>query len=198
MMELYAKYLDNIDETINQFFEQQKPYIFCKEGCSMCCEKGIYPFSELEFEYAMVGFNDLNDKEKEYIYLNVKRIKNEKKVHKGDEKFMHECPFLINKKCSIYNYRGLICRNHGLMYYSIDKSGKKFYSIPYCVSVGLNYSSVFDPVTGTISSEKWKNTGIVVEPVSHNVSPEFLRDNNTIRALGLHFGEEKALIDWFN
>lgn len=197
MIEKYAKYLDNIDGSLGEFFERQKPYIFCKEGCSICCELGEYPFSELEFQYAMVGYSKLTTEIKTVIQKNVDRIKKAKKEHSDDTKFMHECPFLIDKKCSIYKYRGVICRNHGLMYYTTDKNGKFFYSIPHCVWNGLNYSSVFDKETGTISSAKWKETGIETEPVSYNVGPKFLLDNNTTNVLGLEFGEEKALIDWF-
>lgn len=197
MIELYEKYLDNIGESFDKFFAQQKPYICCKEGCSLCCESGEYPFTKLEFDYTLVGYNKLNEKEKNIIQEKVERIKKAKKEHSEDKKFMHECPFLIDTKCSIYKYRGLVCRNHGLMQYTTDKDDKMVYSMPHCVEEGLNYSNVYDPDTGKISSKKWKETGIEAEPVSYNVGLKFLTDNNTTRVLKLDFGEAKALIDWF-
>lgn len=199
MLEKYEKYLANIGESIDKFFAEQEPYIFCKKGCSLCCETGEYPFSELEFKYAMVGYNALNEKEKEIVKKKVNHIKIDKNNKKDSDKkkFMHECPFLIDKKCCIYNYRGIICRNHGLLYYTVDKDGKTVYSVPHCVNDGLNYNNVFDEQAGTISSLKWKETGINMEPVSYNIGYKFLTNNETTNLLGLNFGEEKALIDWF-
>lgn len=197
MIEKYEKYLDNIGISLNKFFTRQKPYICCKEGCSLCCETGEYPFTKLEFQYAMIGYNELNEEEKDIIQKKIEQIKINKQ--KSTEKvFMHECPFLIDKKCSIYKYRGLICRNHGLLYYTTDINGKAIYSIPHCVRDGLNYSNVYDKTAGMISSKKWEETGIETEPVSYNVGLEFLLNNETTQALELDFGESKALIDWCN
>jgi len=197
MIELYEKYLNNIDVSINKFFAQQEPYIFCKEGCSLCCEKGEYPFSKLEFDFAMIGYNQLSEEEKKTIDLKAKQIKKDKAVF-NDGKFLHECPFLINKRCSIYKYRGLICRNHGLLQYEQNDNDDKIdFRVPHCVENGLNYHTVYDEENESISSEKWKKSGIEVEPISFNISVNFLMTNDTVKALDLDFGESKALIDWF-
>lgn len=201
MIEKYEKYLEIINEPLQRFFEEQKPYIFCKEGCSMCCEEGEYPFSELEYEYAMVGYNNLSEDKKQNIQEKINKIKLVKeKIPQNllsGGKFMHDCPFLIDKKCSIYKYRGIICRNYGLAYHTEDKTGKTIYNMPCCCDKGLNYSNVYDVQTGSISSKKWKETGIETEPVTHNVGLEFLLNNNVTQYLELEFGEQKALIDWF-
>ena len=34
----YEYYLTAIQKQLGAFFEEQSPYIFCKEGCSHCCE----------------------------------------------------------------------------------------------------------------------------------------------------------------
>lgn len=197
MLEKYRKYLDNVDASLGEFFEIQKPYICCKEGCSSCCETGEYPITDLEFQYLMIGYSKLKEEDKNIIKENVDKVKKEKKENPKDQKFMHRCPFLIDKKCSVYSYRGLICRNHGLVYYTTDKNDKLLYIVPHCVNDGLNYSSVFDDEMGTLSSKKWEETGIEVEPVSYNIGTKFLRNNHTTKALELEFGEEKAIIDWF-
>jgi len=199
MIERYEKYLEAIGASLDKFFTQQKPFIFCKEGCSICCETGEYPFSELEFKYAMIGFDALSGEEKTIIREKIKNIKCEKAQFKAEtkEKFMHECPFLIEKKCSIYKHRGIICRSYGLTYYTEDKNGETNFNMPCCVDLGLNYSNVYDPETRTISSKKWEESGIETEPVSHNVSLKFLKNNNLTREYELDFGEAKALIDWF-
>lgn len=196
MLEIYEQYLNNIGKSIEKFFNQQKPYIFCKEGCSKCCEIGEYPFSQLEMDYAMFGYSQLIEEEKLAITAKIEKLKKAKSTF-NNGKFMHECPFLINKKCSIYKYRGLICRTHGLAYFETGKDNQTLYRLPHCVEEGLNYSTVYDEKVGTISSEKWKKTGIEVEPVSYNLGLNFLMTNDTAKALNLNFGESKALIDWF-
>lgn len=197
MMEYYEKYLEIIDSYLSKFFEQQKPYIFCKEGCSICCETGTYPFLKLEFDYLMIGYEKLPDNIKVQIQKNIKNIKKEKNKS-GEENFFHACPFLLNNKCSVYKYRALICRSYGLMSFYNNKKGEQRYHIPCCVSKGLNYSNVYDKELGIITTEKWKQTGIEVEPVSHNVNLKFLLNNKLTRHLNLELGSQKVLMDWFD
>jgi len=196
MIEKYENYLEIIGASLQKFFTQQKPYIFCKEGCSICCETGEYPFSELEYNYAMIGYNQLSEEMKKNIQEKVDEIKKTKEIS-TEKKFMHECPFLIEKKCSIYKYRGVICRSYGLVSYATDKNGETKYNMPCCCMDGLNYNNVYDEESKTFSSKKWEETGIEVEPVSHNVGLNFLLNNNVTQDLELKFGEQKALIDWF-
>jgi len=195
--EKYEQYLGIIStRLIQKFFEQQKDYIHCESGCSLCCEYGQYPFSEIEFQYAMLGYNALSENEKRLIQEKVKKIK-EVKIKSIDEEFMYECPFLIEKKCSIYKYRGIICRTHGLMFFLTDKDGEVKSKAPRCVHFGLNYSNVYDESTGKISLELWEKTGIKTEPIAYNLGLKFLLNNVVTEELELEFGEEKALIDWF-
>ena len=198
MITPYEKYLSIIGYYIDKYFQDQAPYICCKEGCSHCCETGEYPYTHLEFEYLMFGYKNLNDKQKEIIQEKVKKIKEEQQAaKKEDKKFMYECPFLINKSCSVYDYRGIICRSHGLMTFFCDENGKENYQIPYCVHFGLNYSEVFDAEKDTISKEKWHKSGIEVEPNSYNLGLKYLLDNEISYGLNLNFGKQKSLIDWF-
>lgn len=194
----YEKYLDKLSLYFEKFFTQQKPYICCKEGCSICCETGEYPFSGVEFKYAMIGFNSLTENKKNVIKQNVEKIKYEKeKSLLTGEIFMYACPFLIDKKCSIYEHRGLICRSYGLLYFQSDKEGNVSYKMPCCVQLGLNFSNVYDEKLKTISTEKWKETGIEEEPVSYNIGLDFLMNNKMASDLEIEFGKQKALIDWF-
>lgn len=197
MIEKYEQYLEQLNGFLKKFFDQQKPYIFCKEGCAICCETGEYPFSELEFQYAMLGYSNLRIEEKNIIKNKVEEIKKDKK-NSTDKSFMHACPFLINKKCSIYEHRGIICRSYGLLSYHTNKSNEQKYNIPCCVDNGLNYSNVYDKEIKMISSKLWEKTGIETEPVSYNIGLKFLLDNTITQKLELKFGDSKALIDWFN
>lgn len=195
-MEAYEKYIETIDPYLAKFFDQQRPYIFCKQGCSICCEDGEYPFSKTEFEYLMVGFEKLPDDLKSEIQQKISELK-KKKAESEYEKFYHECPFIVNKTCSVYKYRAIICRVYGLMWYYDTKKGERRYNMPCCVHNGLNYSNVYDENTGTFTTEKWKQTGLDVEPVSYNVSLKFMLNNNLTEFLKLDLKEQKALLDWF-
>lgn len=195
MIEKYEKYLELIGSLLQKYFEAQKDYINCKPGCSFCCEDGQYPLSELEFKYAMTGYNALDEHKKAIINDKIKGIKKAKEEYSGEE-FMHECPFLIDKKCSIYNYRGIVCRTHGLMYFIKDKNEKTRNKGPNCVNFGLNYSNVYDKSTKMISLELWEKSGIKTQPVAYNIGLKTLVNNGLTKELELEFGEIKVLIDW--
>lgn len=193
MIENYKKYLDFIQNKINGFFERQKPYIFCKKGCSLCCEKGEYPWSYIEYKYIIEGFLKLDFELQNKIKENIKKIKEDKKNFNGDGIFMHQCPFLIDKVCVLYDYRGIICRSFGLL---VNLENKKP-QIPFCSSMGLNYSNVYDSEKKIISNDMWKKTGIETEPKLYNVSYNFLTNDSFADAYNFKFGEKRPLIDWF-
>lgn len=198
MIERYKKYLEITGSYLNKYFEQQKPYIYCKESCSLCCECGEYPFTKLEMQYLMSGFLKLNEKTKNIIRQKIFELKEkQQKTIKKGKKFLYECPFLIDKKCSVYEYRGLICRNHGLMTILINSGRKETFQIPYCANNGLNYSIVYDKKRKTISKKLWKKSGIKQEPLSYNVGLDYLLDNEFTKELNLNFGTQLSLIDWF-
>ena len=188
----YRVYLQYLDKKLGEIFTEQAPYICCKEGCSSCCEKGEYPFTEIEFAYLMIGVQTLPKEIFLEIENNMKKIK-EAKTNCKDKKFLYACPFLINKKCSLYEYRGIICRSHGVAFFSQDKK----ILVPACVDEGLNYSNVYDFEKQMISSEKYKQTGIEQEPLAHNVGVYYLTKNEITDSLGLDFGEIKPMCSWF-
>lgn len=197
MIKKYEKYLKLISEhLLKKYFEQQKDYIHCKPGCSHCCESGQYPFSEIEFRYAMIGFEKLSEEEKNIVRKKVKKVKDEK-ANSNKEEFMYECPFLIDKKCSIYEYRGIICRTHGLMFFTTDENELEKKKVPHCIYIGLNYSNVFDKNKKILSPELWEKSEIKKEPLAYNLGLKHLLNNELTKELKLEFGEEKALIDWF-
>lgn len=188
----YQIYLQYLEKKLGEYFEEQAPYIFCKAGCSSCCEKGEYPFTELEFAYLMIGVQTLDSSVQKQIEQNMIRIREEHK-NNTEKKFLYACPFLIDKQCSLYNFRGIICRAHGLAFFSKNQN----ILVPACVDDGLNYSNVYDFETRKISSEKYKKTGIKQEPLAHNVGVYFLTDNEITQSLGLDFGEIKPMYEFF-
>ncbi len=194
VLEKYKQYLGIIDSHLGKFFEQQKPYIFCKEGCSLCCSKGLYPFSNLEFDFLCYGLEQLPPEIQIVINAKIELIKKNKQ-ESNDEKYFHVCPFLINDRCSVYEYRALVCRSFGLMQFYNDSAGQERYLMPACVDYGLNYSNVYDINEKKFDIEKINSLNYEFEPLSYNISANYLKNNEYTK--GLDFGETKALIDWF-
>ena len=158
----YIKFLDDLDNRLKKYFELHKEHVKCHLGCSACCEKGDYPLSQIELEYLMQGFIGLPDEIKKIVQDNIKNIE------KGGV-----CPFLIDKKCSVYSYRPIVCRVHGIAYICHGEVVK----VPYCVNEGKNYADVY------------KNGEIEINPIKENLDTiSLLKDYD--------FGEIRNLIDW--
>ena len=191
-LQKYRIYLQYLEKKLGEYFQEQSPYIFCKAGCSSCCEKGEYPFTEIEFSYLMLGVQTLSPDTIKKIEANIEQIRKDKAECK-EKKLLHACPFLIDKKCSLYDFRGIICRSHGLAFFDKDQH----LLVPACVDEGLNYSNVYDFENRTISSEKYKATGIKQEPLAHNVGVYYLTNNEITKELGLDFGEIKPMAHFF-
>ena len=188
----YITYLNYINDKLKKFFERQQDYIFCKEGCAKCCKNAHFPYSKIEVQYLIEGFNKLPFELKEKIKSNIKKTLLDKK-QSNDKNFKYTCPFLINDKCSVYDYRGIICRTFGLM--SINKKGPV--KVPFCCYEGLNYSNVLDEKENKVSEEKYKQLGFKEEPLAFNVSYDFLTNPDFEKGFNFSFGDKKALIDWF-
>lgn len=202
----YKAYLTLIHtRMLDKYFEQQKPYICCKAGCSYCCENGQYPMTEIELSYLMLGYKLLPFNIRQRVRDNFEKLKAKyeffKQHHRGTKDnptFMYECPFLIDGKCSVYDFRAIICRTHGLLFFVEEKEGShNGNKIPYCVHYGLNYSNIYDPETGTLSDEKMKDLGIEQEPIAYNLSLKTLLRKEITHNFDFEFGEVKPLIDWF-
>lgn len=160
----YEYFLDILDKRLQEYFELHKEHINCRLGCSSCCENGDYPLSQIELEYLMQGYAHLSSKDKITVQNNINNIE------KGGA-----CPFLINKKCSIYPYRPIICRVHGLAYICHDEVVK----VPYCANEGKNYAKVY------------KDGEVEINPIKENLDTQNLLKD-------FDFGEIRNLYDWVN
>lgn len=162
MNQKYKEFLKDFDSRLENYFNQHESHIHCAAGCSSCCEKGDYPLSQLELEFLMQGYINLDNETKIKVQENIKSMA------KGGK-----CPFLIDKKCSIYPHRPIICRVHGLAYLCRDGKVK----VPFCVNENKNYSDVY------------RNNEIVINPVTENLdTPNVLKE--------FDYGEIRNLYDW--
>lgn len=187
----YKTYLNFLDTKLEKFFDSQKPFIFCKKGCAKCCKNAQFPYSAIEMRYLLEGLSNLDENEQKKIEQNIRKILKEKKYFKG-KKFRYDCPFLINDICSVYKYRGIVCRTFGLM----TQINSQIHA-PFCTFQGLNYSNVLNLRTKTISQRKYKKLAVKEEPLGFNISYKYLTHEEFEKAFGICFGENKPLIEWF-
>lgn len=190
---LYKKYLNTLQPILDGYFEEQKEFLCCQKGCAHCCERGAYPFSKLEFIYIMLGLLKLDPETRDGVLSRIRELKSQYEQCEDKTKFMYRCPFLNEEKvCTIYDFRGIICRTFGL----IQKQSDGRVIMAFCRELGLNYAKVFDFETKKIDYEKVKELGYKNIPQAYLIglknlmSEEFLGENK------LDFGEVKPLIEW--
>ncbi len=189
----FKQYLNTIDEVLKGYFEHQKEYIFCKKGCAHCCEIGQYPYSELEFRYLLLGFFKIPLKEQQEVIKRIQNLKKEYQETEDKKEFRHRCPFLSeDKSCTVYEYRGLICRTFGLI--TLLDSGKC--AIPFCQELGLNYSNVFDNKTRKIDFDEIEKRGYKNIPHPRKTNIKTLMSPEMFEGEPIDFGEIKSLIEW--
>lgn len=185
MFKNYRKFINEFDEVLEALNVLQKKYIKCKKGCTYCCEKGEYPLSQIEFAYLTSGFIKLKPEKKIIVQNNIRQILEEKKLKKN-ERFEYKCPFLIDNKCCVYKYRGIVCRTFGICYYD-DK--EEYVRLPDCVFYGLNYSEFFDKENNIL---KIKDVPMV------NLRIDSVLNSELAKKYDIYSGEIRPLIDWID
>ena len=185
MYKNYKSFIQEFDTALKLIFEAQKKYIKCKKGCTGCCTKGDYPFSQTEFAYLTQGFINLEDSKKQIVQKNIKELLRQKAEFSG-KRFEHQCPFLIVGECCVYEYRGIICRTFGVCYYD-DKEG--YVRLPDCVFDGLNYSEYFD---------KEKNILKIFDVPMVNLRIDRVLNSELAKKYSIECGEIRPMLDWLN
>lgn len=184
MLSRYEKFLKDFDAVMADMFKKQARYVKCKKGCSLCCEIGDYPFSQIEFSYLTQGFINLPNDKKSIIQQNIKKLVEEKKSFKGNGRFEHKCPFLIDNECSVYPYRGIVCRTFGIGYYD---DVKDYVKLPECVHYGLNYSEFYDKESHTLSINNIINVNLRIDRVLESKLAE---------AYNFEHGDIRPMLEW--
>ncbi len=192
-LKLYKQYLNTIQRLLDEYFEDQKEYIYCKQGCAHCCKRGQYPFSKLEFEYLTLGLLKINAEKRESLIQRVEILKKEYANCEKKKDFSYKCPFLDeNDTCIVYEYRGLICRTFGLL--NLDKNNE--INMPFCQSLGLNYSEIYNRKEKLINLNLAKEKGYKNPPRAYKLNAKTLMNQNLFKEIAIDFGEIKPLIDW--
>lgn len=191
----YAEYLKALEKRLDEYFHEQKEFLYCKAGCGLCCKLCYYPVSRLEYEYMKIGAEKIfNEEQKERINLKAIGImKDRKEFLKRNSNIMdfyYECPYLIDDSCANYEHRALLCRSHGVIYKDIANPNK--INLPYCFRLGLNYFNVWDNELKDFSEEKMQQLGITSRPKAYDLSYSVLRDE----AGELDYGDTRMLVEW--
>ena len=121
-IEIEKRFIDlqqEIDEKCEALHKMHTDHTKCKKGCDQCCMN----FNLLPIEF-------------EYIQKNLKKKHRELAPTSNND----ECKFLINHICSIYEFRPIICRTHGLPILNMDDEGENW-ELSFCP---LNFSKVSD------------------------------------------------------
>lgn len=195
MLEQYEKYLFELNKKLDIYFSEQKDFIKCKKGCSLCCKFCYYPYSKLEYEYLKLGIASLDKKQQEIINQKALKIYKDRKeflkTNPNIMDFYYDCPILIDDTCGLYNFRGLLCRTFGLAYKDVENSQK--INVPHCVTLGLNYSNICDETTTKISEEKMKNLNLENKFKGYDLSySSLMRDAGS----EIEFGDVRMIYEW--
>lgn len=194
-LEKYIDYTEILKEKLDVYFKDQKEFLKCKAGCDICCKSSYYPVSELEYEYVRIGINQcFTEEEREKINQATINILKDRRIFAKTNpnllEYVYECPLLVNGACGIYKYRALLCRSHGLIYKDIENSNK--HNVPHCMTLGLNYSDVYDMETKQFSEAKAKEMGIKATPQAYDLSYSIMMEQSGIS----DFGDVRMLFEW--
>jgi len=186
----YIDYLNKLKVRLDRYFDQEKPYIACKLGCSACCKDNNLIISNLEFLFVEKGIEQLDKSRWKAIKKRAQKLGKEyKKFKKNNIKknkgFTYQCPFLFDNTCTIYEHRPLLCRPFGLITRADCETGM---AMPSCLQYGLNYANVANPVSCTF--DKIKIAALGAPP------PQIYDVNYATLIKDLECGEQKMIFQW--
>jgi Fe-S-cluster containining protein len=98
----YHQALETLDKQVAILEDEFRPYLQCKKGCSSCCENTQFKVRYIEALQLAKGFATLPADKQRTILENI-----------GQES--PDCPFLLDKCCSVYEYRPVLCRSFGML-----------------------------------------------------------------------------------
>jgi len=119
-----------MDQEYNRATEH---YQFQCDGCAdNCCLTRFYHHTYLEYYYLRRGFEKLDSRQKGAILSKAEEVRRDNA--KSDEKEMSlrlMCPLNFDRLCTLYPFRPMICRMHGIPH-ELQKPGQKVIQGPGC------------------------------------------------------------------
>jgi len=134
---LLAVFLERLQEIFaamdQEYNRATEHYQFQCEGCrDNCCLTHFYHHTYLEYYYFRWGFEKLDSRKKGEILSKAEEVRRE--TAKADEKALPVrlmCPLNCDSLCSLYSFRPMICRMHGIPH-ELQKPGSKVIHGPGC------------------------------------------------------------------
>lgn len=135
--EIYAPFLEGLKslfESMDQKYNEAAAYYgFHCSGCEdNCCLTRFYHHTFLEYLYLLKGFDGLSHEKKAEIKDRAESVCRETaQADKNREKIRIMCPLNAEGLCSLYEYRPMICRLHGLPH-ELRRPGQNAVYSPGC------------------------------------------------------------------
>lgn len=107
----YRDFILKIDVTINDIKAEYHDDINCRESCCDCCNN-VFNISIIEGYYLQQGFKELSPDVKDKVINNILNIKAAIE-NNPENKETIKCPLLSEQKCTLYNFRPIVCRTFG-------------------------------------------------------------------------------------
>ena len=110
-------------------------YQFECDGCAdSCCLTRFYHHTYLEYFYLRRSFEKLDPREKDDILVKAEEVCRETaKADENDMPVRLMCPLNYDSLCSLYPFRPMICRMHGIPH-ELHKPGQAVINGPGCAT----------------------------------------------------------------
>jgi len=83
----------------------------CKENC---CRSRFYHYTYLEYLYLFEGINQLEHARRLSVRQSAAKVRQEDLLKQNSTRNRPMCPLNLEGRCSLYSYRPMICRLHGI------------------------------------------------------------------------------------
>jgi len=144
---------ENMDQ---QYARAAAHYGFNCSGCrDNCCRTRFYHHTHIEYLFMLTGYRSLDLENRRALKARAAQICHAgDKVKKDDVSVPLMCPLNVDDLCSLYAYRPMICRLHGIPH-ELRKPGQKAVFGPGCIT--------FDQLCAHKSYHKFDRTGFYLE-----------------------------------
>jgi hypothetical protein len=128
----------------------------CCSGCrDNCCRTRFYHHTHIEYLFMKIGYRSLDLENRRVLKARAARICHAAdKVKKDDVTVPPMCPLNVDNLCSLYAYRPMICRLHGIPH-ELRKPGRQVVFGPGCIT--------FDQLYSHKSYHRFDRTGFYLE-----------------------------------
>ena len=131
-------------------------YGFNCSGCrDNCCRTRFYHHTHIEYRFMQIGYQSLDLENRQRLKTQAARICRIGNKEKKDAAAVRPmCPLNVDDLCSLYAYRPMICRLHGIPH-ELRKPGMNAVFGPGCIT--------FDQLCAHKSYHRFDRTGFYLE-----------------------------------